>query len=70
MNTDYYSQDYELKFGLLDDLYTVIDVEGKLGGAIEENVGGYDLIYLMHNNNHTCNNAHYKGGRRVTASFI
>mmetsp|Transcript_10224 Transcript_10224/g.22179 ORF Transcript_10224/g.22179 Transcript_10224/m.22179 type:complete len:122 (+) Transcript_10224:20-385(+) len=38
-------QDYELKFGLLDDLYTVIDVENKLGGVMEECVGGYDLIY-------------------------
>jgi tubulin polyglutamylase TTLL9 len=38
-------QDYELKFGLLDDTYSVIDVEGKLGGAQEECVGGYDLIY-------------------------
>lgn len=38
-------QDYELKFGLLDDVYSVIDVEGKLEGALEECVGGYDLIY-------------------------
>ena len=38
-------QDYELKFGLLDDVYSVIDVEGKLGGAQEESVGGFDLIY-------------------------
>ena len=30
---------------LLDDVYSVIDVEGKLGGALEECVGGYDLIY-------------------------
>lgn len=37
--------DYELKFGLLDDLYTLIDVENKLGGALEESVGGFDLIY-------------------------
>ena len=26
-------------------MYSVIDVEGKLGGALEECVGGYDLIY-------------------------
>ena len=38
-------QDYELKFGLLDDVYSVIDVEGKLGGAQEECIGGFDLIY-------------------------
>ena len=38
-------QDYELKFGLLDDVYSVIDVEGKLGGAQEESIGGFDLVY-------------------------
>ena len=37
--------DYELKFGLLDDVYSVIDAEGKLGGTQEECVGGFDLIY-------------------------
>ena len=37
--------DYELKFGLLDDVYTIIDVEGKLGGAVEPVVGGFDLVY-------------------------
>ena len=39
------AQDYELKFGLLDDLYTIIDVDNKLGGILEERIGGYDLIY-------------------------
>ena len=38
-------QDYELKFGLLDDVYTLVDVEAKLGGAVEECVGGFDLIW-------------------------
>jgi len=37
--------DYELKFGLLDDLYTIIDVENRLGGAVEETIGGFQLIY-------------------------
>ena len=37
--------DYELKFGLLDDVWTIIDVEGKLGGAVEPVVGGFDLVY-------------------------
>ena len=37
--------DYELKFGLLDDVYSVVDVEGKLGGAQPHNMGGFDLIY-------------------------
>ena len=38
-------QDYALKFGLLDDLYSIIDVEGKLGGALPQTMGGFDLIY-------------------------
>jgi len=37
--------DYELKFALLDDLYAIIDVEGKLGGALPQTMGGFDLIY-------------------------
>ena len=37
--------DYELKFALLDDLYSIIDVEGKLGGALPQTMGGFDLIY-------------------------
>lgn len=37
--------DYELKFGLLDDVYSVIDVESKLGGVQEECIGGFDLIH-------------------------
>lgn len=38
-------QDYDLKFGLLDDVFTVIDMEAKLGGPIETTIGGFDLIY-------------------------
>ena len=37
---------------MLDDVYTVLDVEGKLAGGpqhprmdVHENVGGFDLIY-------------------------
>ena len=43
--------DYDLKFGLLEDVYTVLDVEGKLrergdeSAKLEQNVGGFDLIY-------------------------
>ena len=37
--------DYELKFGLLDDVWTILDVEGKLGGVVEPVVGGFDLVY-------------------------
>lgn len=40
-------QDYELKFGLLDDVYSVIDVESKLGGALEECIGGYCCSELV-----------------------
>ena len=52
-------QDYDLKVGLLEDVYTVLDVEGKMSGPsgdgssgakdskgnLEPTVGGYDLIY-------------------------
>jgi len=43
-------QDYDLKFGLLEDVYAVNDVEGKLGHGVdgrplEPQVGGFDLIY-------------------------
>ena len=38
-------QDYELKFGLLDDVFSVVDVEDKLDGAQEECIGGFDLIH-------------------------
>ena len=37
-------KDYDLKFGLLDDVYAIIDVENKLGGALPQTVGGFDLI--------------------------
>mmetsp|Transcript_38671 Transcript_38671/g.95657 ORF Transcript_38671/g.95657 Transcript_38671/m.95657 type:complete len:363 (-) Transcript_38671:104-1192(-) len=37
--------DYELKYGLLDDVYTVLDPEGLLEDEIYEQVGGFDLIY-------------------------
>eukprot|EP00658_Telonema_sp_P-2_P054625 TRINITY_DN43458_c0_g1_i1.p1 TRINITY_DN43458_c0_g1~~TRINITY_DN43458_c0_g1_i1.p1 ORF type:complete len:461 (-),score=93.54 TRINITY_DN43458_c0_g1_i1:114-1496(-) len=36
--------DYALKFGLLDDLMTIIDMEGNLTGQ-EEHIGGFDLVY-------------------------
>ena len=38
-------QDYELKFGLLDDVFSIIDVEGRLGGNTPQSMGGFDLIY-------------------------
>ena len=42
-------QDYDLKFGLLEDVYTVLDVEGRLrerdDGKLEPTIGGFDLIY-------------------------
>lgn len=36
--------DYELKFGLLEDMLHVVDMEGKLSGA-EKRVGGFDLLW-------------------------
>ena len=42
-------QDYDLKFGLLEDVYSVLDVEGKQrdreDGKLPQTVGGFDLIY-------------------------
>ena len=40
-------QDYDLKFGLLEDVYTIVDVEAKGGlkETPEQTVGGFDLIY-------------------------
>lgn len=40
-------QDYDLKFGLLEDVYTVLDVEGRVRdeSKTEPTVGGFDLIY-------------------------
>merc|ERR1712196_575462 len=37
-------EDYDLKFALLDDMMTVLDMEGKLTGQ-EEHAGGFDLVY-------------------------
>lgn len=36
--------DFELKCGLLDDTFTIIDLEKTLTGA-EEQIGGFDLIF-------------------------
>ena len=38
-------EDYELKFGLLDDCLTVLDLEKYFNGQAEEQIGGFDLIY-------------------------
>lgn len=37
--------DYELKYGLLDDVYTVLDPEGLLDDELYEQVGGFDLVF-------------------------
>jgi len=38
-------EDYELKFGLLDDCLCALDMENYFQGQLEEQVGGFDLIY-------------------------
>ena len=39
-------EDFFLKFELLDDLMTIIDMEEKLTGK-EEHIGGFDLVYAV-----------------------
>jgi tubulin polyglutamylase TTLL9 len=36
--------DHDLKFGLLDDMLTVVDVENHFAGRAPRRVGGFDLI--------------------------
>lgn len=38
-------EDYELKFGLVDDALTVLDMEKFFQGEMQEQVGGFDLVY-------------------------
>ena len=37
--------DHKLKVGVLSDLLTIVDVEGKMTGT-EAHVGGVDLVYM------------------------
>lgn len=37
-------EDYELKFGLLNDLLNVLDLENRLTGK-EKRIGGWDLLW-------------------------
>ena len=39
--------DYELKFGMLDDAFSIIDMEGRLNHQDhpEPQVGGFDLVW-------------------------
>lgn len=36
-------EDYKLKFDMLDDMLTIVDMENKLTGN-EKHIGGFDLI--------------------------
>ena len=38
-------EDYILKFGLLDDCMSVLDLENFFKGQVEPRVGGFDLIW-------------------------
>jgi|TARA_B100001142_G_scaffold259729_1_gene261937 tubulin polyglutamylase TTLL9 len=37
--------DHDLKFGLLDDMLTLIDMTGSFRGQLPPRVGGFDLVY-------------------------
>ena len=37
-------EDYQLKFGMLDDALTIVDMEHRLNVAAEDNIGGFDII--------------------------
>ncbi|CAK73860.1 unnamed protein product (macronuclear) [Paramecium tetraurelia] len=54
--------DFELKCGLLDDVFTIIDVEKILTGN-EEQIGGFDLIYKGGpiKNNYNCSSISFLG---------
>lgn len=54
--------DFELKCGLLDDVFTIIDVEKILTGN-EEQIGGFDLIYKggPMKNNYNCSSISFLG---------
>jgi len=38
-------RDYELKFNLIEDFYTCLDMEKAFHGQTPKRVGGFDLIY-------------------------
>lgn len=38
------NDDYNLKFGLLDDVLNIVDLEGRLSGK-EKHIGGFDLMW-------------------------
>jgi len=38
-------RDYEMKFNLVEDFYTCIDMEKCFNGQTPKRVGGFDLIY-------------------------
>eukprot|EP00899_Mesostigma_viride_P003533 jgi/Mesvir1/13180/Mv06143-RA.1 len=37
--------DYDLKYAMLDDMLNIVDMEGRFGGTIPVQVGGFDLVW-------------------------
>ena len=37
--------DYDLKFRMIDDFFTCVDMEGAFAGNVPRTVGGFDLVY-------------------------
>jgi len=59
-------EDYRMKFNLLNDLLTIVDMEGNLTGK-EDQVGGFDIIYRGKPNSGPVTS--YGGKPRVSSGY-